>query len=856
MGTLFDQDGKPVDVPDAHVTQALVSGQYRTDKPAVDVRAGGKVFSVPTENLGKFVASQPGAQVMTDAESAAHAEEKRQAALQEKYGGLGSQAKVALASGASGLTLGASDLALGAVLSDAQKRDLEAAKAANPITNVTAGIAGALAPTLLTGGAAAPEEAALFGGRELAAVARTGEEASALAKGANVAREASTLERVGNIAKSTITAPTRALDSVSGAVERGVGSLVGTDADSFMGQLAQKAVAKAAGGMATGAGATGAMDIGENAISPDHQLTGEQILQHMGVGALLGGGLGALGGVGGAVLDRALAPAEAGAGGGLREGLEKRSAKWWWDATGAGAKENRALEASGLTTEEVGRWGRDELAAFTKDGAAPKTREAIATAAERAAEDAQPKIGGAIDALDTMGAKPSVAPIFDRIKTEVLTPLEQHIDPAAKTVLGRVGGLVDNAEAKLGDAPTFRELFDMRREVDNAIKFNKADPTQVTANAELRKVRAILEDEIGTQGATQAGDEWAQDYGDAKRQFRMAKSVSEAIESSDPRIAQRNKVGLSDTIVASHGLSGGIAAAAAGHPLALLAAAGAAVGHHVLKEYGDVIGSHVLNAIAKSGGIQNVIQPALAARIATDAQRNYNSTMVRALSALTLNETAPNPPGRPRSLDGDYEAKSKLVRTMLENPQAHVASLAANAKALGPTFSTTASSYQRASMAASLALKNALPVEKPINPESPKAGTIKPSDAAKAKFIRTFDAIEDPTNLLHAAGKGLLTRDMVDAVAFTKPAVLKDMQKRVTAELATLREPLDPPQAAAAKMILGEPIFDRPIAPLPQAQVTTAREGGPREHGGTRRPFKSSLSHDTGLVGTKPGVTT
>lgn len=834
--TLYDQSGKRVEVSDADVTQKLVSGEMGTNKAQVNVRtSSGKVYTVPTENLRKFAASQPGLSVMSDSEMEAHEAKKEDARQQDLYGGVANQAHVALMSGLSGLTLGGSDYLAGKVLDDQQKQTLQRESEANEGTNVTAGIAGALLPTALSGGTAAPEEAALLGGRELAA-------------GASATREASLGERILGAAKDVVTAPSRAVEAGSNLAERGVRALVGGDAQSFAGQLAQKAITKAAGGAVTGGLSTAAMDIGENEVSPDHVLTGEQLLHDMGIGALLGGGIGGVSGAASKTLEHALTPTEGSASsseGTIRNLLRKQANEWEVDATGAKTKEINAMQKNGITKDDVGQWMHDNLSKFTDDGSHPITRDSKLEAATKAVEDAKPQIAEHIDILDKSGFKPEWEPVVDRLKGEVVEPLLKSVDPSIQAVGKHIGSLVENAESKLGETPSFRDLYDLRREVDQAISFNKADVSQATINSEKRNVRSVLEDEIGKQGRVALGDQWGRGYDAAKQQFRMGTVVTDALESADKRIGTHEPISLTSTILGAHGLG----AFAAGHPMGLLAGAAAMVGNHVLKTYGKAAGARILNQLVESGAVKNTIMPMVAARSVAIAQKNYTSAVARGLGALTSGEAAANAPGRPKTLDGSYAEKSKAVKKMMANPGVG-AELQQHAAAMGPSFPTVATSYQKSALSSMSYLAQQMPKERPINPQSPQAGAIKPSDAEKAKFVRQFGAIEDPTSLLHAAGKGVLTRDMVDAVAATKPATLKDLQSHVTAELKTLKEALDPPQAASVKMILGEPVFDRPIAPMPQPkqQVTTAGGGGARGHTGSRQ-MKGNVASSVALNG-------
>jgi hypothetical protein len=158
-------------------------------------------LDVPPEQVDRYLAQgytpvgvQERAAQVTDAALAARGEER---------GALGT-VNAALASGLSGLTAGASDVALGAVLGADQKERLAAEKAANPGVSAAANIAGAIAPTLITGGTSAAASAARL--TPTAAISRIG------AAAAKTAETASTAAKIGRAA-------------LGGALESGVQAL-------------------------------------------------------------------------------------------------------------------------------------------------------------------------------------------------------------------------------------------------------------------------------------------------------------------------------------------------------------------------------------------------------------------------------------------------------------------------------------------------------------------------------------------------------------------------------------------------------------------------------------------------------
>lgn len=100
-------------------------------------------------------------------------------AREEQFGGVGGQIKAGLAGAARGLSLGGSDVLARAIGGDDAAIVLEGLRETNPVTSTLTEVGGALAPALVTGGAALPPGAA---SRLGAGIARAGEGAGALAR--------------------------------------------------------------------------------------------------------------------------------------------------------------------------------------------------------------------------------------------------------------------------------------------------------------------------------------------------------------------------------------------------------------------------------------------------------------------------------------------------------------------------------------------------------------------------------------------------------------------------------------------------------------------------------------------------
>ena len=855
--TLFDKSGKQVQVDDKDLTQALVSGQYGTTKDTVAVQSPtGEIAHVPVANLAQFSKTVNGQlTVLSDDALAKAQQQKTQAAKEEKYGGLGYQALAAGSSALGSATLGVSDVALGAVLSDEQKRTLETAKEVNPGSTIGGGIVGALLPTLLTGGTAAPEEAAML-------AARGGE--AALVRGGEALAERGLARTVLGGARDAFTAPTRALNAISGGTERGLASLMGEAGEQTVGAAMKRAIARGGGDAVAGAAATGATELGENAVSSDHSLTGEQLVQHMAFGGLLGAGVGSLssvlGDAGSAVLGKLATREEGEEVGGLRGALMKRAEQMQFKASGARTPEIRRLNAHGIETEEAGRWMLDELPKFTADGGSPISHEAIGEAAERARAEAGGKIGANIEALDMLGAKVDAAPIVQRLRAEVVDPLSKKIGQSAAA--DKLFNLAQQVEERLIANPTFGELQKARIELDElAWKGRKAlDESNVTK--EIRSASSIMENELRSQGEKTAGAHWAEEYDANKYQYKMAKNVVDAVNAADQRIAGNNVIGLRDTIIGAHaaphvlgaakhlamGALGIGAASEAGEgnggaALAMGSALAMAYGHHLLTHYGDAVGSRIIDRLAGSRVGAPGFRSLTSGAVVRSAQMRYSTAVTRGIDTA-LGQGRALAGTKKRSVDSEFDANTKSVKAVLQDPQGWMHNVTTQAEQLGPQFATVASVYTKTALSTATYLAQQMPRATPIDPLQPKAGKKDPTHAEKARFNAIWRAVNDPPSILHDMAKGTMTSDQLKALQSTQPSSLADIQKRMTAAVAQSTKPLTPTQKANINMLLGKPALDHPPPPAPPEQNEQPKKA-------TSRPLKIDFGQSVGLVGSR-----
>lgn len=195
----------------------------------------------------------------------------RQAELQAKYGTTGGEALALGAGAARGLTFGLSDLAA-TELDPSLREDLAGLKEANPTASTVGEVGGAIAPLLLTDGAAAAGEGLSIGG-----------------------------------AVRGLGALPRGVSALGGLAERGAAALVGEGATGIAGRALQRGIAMGARGAVEGAAFGMGNTISESALG-DADITAEKLMAGAKGGALsgllLGGGLGAVEGAGSAMFGK------------------------------------------------------------------------------------------------------------------------------------------------------------------------------------------------------------------------------------------------------------------------------------------------------------------------------------------------------------------------------------------------------------------------------------------------------------------------------------------------------------------------------------------------------------------------
>lgn len=387
---LYDtKTGEPTEIPDDQVQAAYQSGDYGLPKGArIPVVREGQYGTVPSEELGDALGDGN--------TTIATPEEIHKADIEKKYGGLAGGIESGLEGFGRGVTLGGTDIAAPYIAQafggdpNAVREHIKGVREQHPYSAMGGEVAGILAPSLLSGGTAAPLEAGVIG----ADAARLGAEGVEAAKLANAAREASAVAKAAKIAA----APVKAVTGAGHLAEEAVAKLVGTNAENLLGRVGQKMLSKGAGSAVEGALFNVASEADEQSLG-DAPLNGQKLWAATGHGLLLGATLGAGIGAGGE-LGKALVSKISGGNvaGKISESLDHAANEQAFRATNARkafvSKANRIAGGSA----GVGKRLLDEGLIAAGD-----TVEDISPKLSAARESAGQEIGNMLEAADAQG---------------------------------------------------------------------------------------------------------------------------------------------------------------------------------------------------------------------------------------------------------------------------------------------------------------------------------------------------------------------------------------------------------------------------------------------------------------------
>ena len=594
------------------------------------------------------------------------------------------------------------------------------------------------------------------------------------------------------------------------ALAEGAGlALEARTGSTLLGRMAAKGLAAAVPAAAEGAMVGAGQELSDAALG-DHELTAEKLLAGSAKGALLGFGVGSLFGAAEGVLaggkalsrqmDRAAADATATETRGLARAERAPEATLTdLEARGASRLESeanaQAFKATGAKMGDIRKLGADaEAQAERIDRIGQRLRdEGVVTAtasksvmAERVAakvEEYGQMLGKMRAKLDTTEIGPSSQLISSRIREEVLQPLQGEIGRGAD--VNRIRNWVEEFELKAQN-PSFEKLFDVRHKLDKELGWDKLGANSATQ--ELRKVRAILEEEFTTAGeeaAKSIGGKFTDDYRLAKAAYADFAEMKRVLGKEVARGTGNRAISLTDTLMGGFGL-------VAGGPMGLAAA----LVNKGVREYGNQAASALLGKAAQMQQARTI-----AGRIDDAVERGVKA-LGGSMGKAAAKAKAPAPAAR---VTTDEAAKvARAVRTASpEQLSRRVQEAIGNGLAdASPALSAAATTV---AVRAATYLGSAAPASPQQSSAFQQLPPRKPSDSELETFARKLEAVQDPTVVLNDLAKGRVSRDQVEAVKFVYPKLFAAMQGRVMQEVARFPHELPYPTRIALSVLFEIP---------------------------------------------------
>jgi hypothetical protein len=730
---------------------------------------------------------------------------------QQHYADVAGQTRAAGEAALRGLTVGLSDKGLRALGVSAE--DLAKRRELNPVTSTVAELAGTVAPLVLSGGAAAPEEAAGLASMLSGAVRTAG-------------------------------AAPRAIAATGHAVERGLGSILGH-------RIAAKAVAGAGAGVVEGGLYGLGQAVSESALK-DIPLSSERIAVHVGLGALLGGAAGGVLGTATASVEKMLVPKikEMFTVENVQRFVDRAGLRQWAQGRGK-AMFGRLRRDFGSDAEKViGQTVRDEgldqviASGRSWDEIHGITTEKMGVAGRKIGEDLR-----AIDEALPDAAAPVTERVAARAEREVLEPLARSGVRSDKGIASKVkrelewlwpqaeGATAEEIAAGVAAkraefVPSFERLHQLRARIDD-IAFPKGMADATPYQKALQKMRGIVEDEI-TAGADAAAEKMggisAATYSADKLRYKGLLWLNKAAESNAASELSNRTVSLTDNIWGSAITAGTLTRLLAGDVSALgamtvatMAGVGAGALNKYLRQQGQDLaartGQKVLALMRASESTAKTTDRAVGDFFAAGAQLETalhpvahavekgaeQTAVVMHRTIDTVGTKLHEAREEQESLRSRFDTKIAQLDRFQQAPEA------ALGKPLGDTDQTAPAVSQQireiANRGAAFLLSKA-PKHRQrasqVQPQFDKRQHV--SDSEMARFLRYSDAVENPKKLLKQFGKGQLRREGAETLRTVYPLTHRHLVESVQERLMKAKTPLPRQKLVQLSLLLGTPL--------------------------------------------------
>jgi hypothetical protein len=491
----------------------------------------------------------------------------------------------------------------------------------------------------------------------------------------------------------------------------------------------------------------------------------------------------------------------------------------------------------------------------------PKFGESAEAYAERLAavhNEWGEKIGGMYAKVDALGEKLDTKKIVSRLEKEVVKPLAAK--PGFEAIEGGVQKYLDSFVTKAsaeGEGLTFQKLHDWRASLDDLVYREARAASPVVE--ELRKVRAILQDEMQIQGdaaAAKVGKEFARPLKEANLVYGRLSAAKAGAEDYITREATNRVLSPTDY---GMGLGSAVLGAASGSPLAAIKGALAGLGHHVVRKEGNALAARALSWVDRGGllGIERAMKgtaerldgiPGALERLATGAPVPYaegegsETLPTHALTSLIRAMTSGGDKGKA------FESVSDAITKATSDPT----TMASKLEGLVAPFSKDApkiAGIYAAKLTQTMAyLQEHLPKKpEPASPFSP-VRPWRPSDAQLSDFAARLAVAVDPFVALKKLETRTLSTADVDTLKALYPKIYEAMRAKVLEHAASGQaRPLPYADRLKLAKLLDAPL-DRSLADLAAYQGTFAAEAAAEGGGGPRSGGGGSSGHSMGKI--------
>jgi hypothetical protein len=844
-----NQTGEVKEVSPEVAQQLLPTGQYGVERGQYNITQDGRTGAIDSSKL--FTALREGWQLETP-------EQARERTVQEKYG---DRTITAGAAGAArGLSFGLSDQLMTRALG-VRKETLAGLKEANPAASFGSEL-GAVALSIIgTGGLGAGGQVAGRG-----AVA-----------GAGAAARVGAGARAAQVAKGAVSGPGLLAGASAGvgksASERLIGQAAG---ESLRREVARKATRLGVEGALEGAAYSVGNLISEEALG-NAELSAENVIASMGLGAVLGAGVGGALGTGGALFSRGASKTGALAHG-VRDSLKETVGKkpkflgrdWWVSqaeesavkATGARGSDIRKLQ----TQEKIQRVGRDLLDYTDEAGnklmrpgmraddlaaKLPKEVDAvgkklsairdkvdgyIAANTKRAATAADGKLlkKKSVSELMDMATAPTddltpdVMGMFRRVYDDVIAPLRNSDTPGVSSMAKRVEKQFEPLLKRYlkGETVDLARLTKFRQDLDKII-YPKPSGGGIAvapkAAEQLKQARGVVEDfiEEHTERVLRTMGEDITQYTDTKRVFSSLITARDLAKKASLQDLGNRAISLTDTI-AGAGAGGAMGVMSGG--TAGVAGAAAGVGFNkVMRERSMSTVAAVVDNLTKRMSVAKT-NASVAEQLTQATRKALQKGPTKASGPRGSATAAGLIKGAVTSENFHQVQKALAAYASVDSVSERVGVSLADASTALPK---TTNALSAKAVTATQFLHSKLP--RPPGDGStltPLVSNWKPSKAEVAKFNRYLKAVENPMSVIEGLADGRISRESVEALREVYPRLYEATRMEIARQAAELKERL--PYATNVKLSL---FFDVPLDPSmkPEAMRRTQMGADPEQ---------------------------